>query len=337
VIDVLRLLDALGIEYTRRGSQLRARCPHPDHEDLNPSWTIVADEGGRHGFHHCFACQWGGGPVALVAAVLGLEPKDARAWLEDGDYAVTKLELELDVRERPAVAGLGVPPEVQFIPLERWPKAAREYLERRGFGAATVDRWGLGVVSATEKTQLRGRIFIPVLDDAGEFRTYQARAFGKAATRYLTPTAGPPAIFGCQYWPAPVERQVVVVPEGPFDALAVDAATGLPVGSLLGSDPQPWQLLRLATFRVVVVLTDPDAAGRKAATALQAALARWTRVVLHALPAGRDPAQVYEDDPVELRAMLQFVGGLPGDGHRVVVSAGPGAGAEAVAGCARGE
>ena len=310
MIDIPRLLDALGIEYTRRGSQLRARCPHPDHEDRNPSWTIVIDEGERHGFHHCFACQWGGGPVALVAAVLGLEPKDARAWLEDGDYNVTKLQLELDVSTRPASGGMGVPPEVQFLPLARWPKAAREYLERRRVDAAIVERWGLGVVSATAKTQLRGRVFIPVLDDTGAFRTYQARAFGKAATRYLTPSAGPPAIFGCQYWPALAERRVVVVPEGPFDAMAVDAATGLPVGSLLGSNPQPWQLLRLATFPEVVVLTDPDAAGRKAAVALQAALARWTRVVLHELPAGRDPAQVYEDDPAELRAMLQFAGGL---------------------------
>jgi DNA primase len=323
VIDVPRLLTSLGLNAKRQGRKWYAICPNPEHADRKPSWWMLDDEQSeRHGSHRCYGCSFGGKPEHLVALVLGCSRAEARAWLRDGDYDVPSFEVTMQQRERTGPRVLTeVPPEVRFGELWMWPPAAQLYLDGRRLGQDTVERWGLGYVPAATKCPLHGRVFIPVREVPGRLRTYQARDFtGKAPTRFLTPAHGPVAILGQEHWPAPERRDTVVVVEGPFDALAVDAAAGVPVAALLGSRLHPWQLTRLVTFRRVVVLTDPDAAGQQAADALRAALARWAQVQLVELPAGTDPAQLWQDDPEALRGVLRSAG-EPVDGSGSVVQA----------------
>jgi DNA primase len=313
VIDVPRLLLALGIRSKRRGRRWEALCPSPEHDDRHPSWAILDDQQSeRHGTHRCLACGFGGRPVDLVVAVLGCSRKEARAWLRAGDYDVPSFEVVVQQREptRPKLLE-GLPPEVRFDAFDRWPPAAQLYLDRRRLGREVVERWGLGYVPAAAKSPLHGRVVIPVREAPGRLRTYQARDYtGRAPTRYLTPSRGPVAILGQEHWPAPTERRAVVVVEGPFDALAAHAAAHEPVAALLGSpvdrngEPNTWQVNRLVTFKRVVLLTDPDPAGRKAANALLGVLVRWTKVVLVDLPEGSDPAKLWEVDPDFLSRML---------------------------------
>lgn len=67
--DSLRsLLSFLEIEITKETSdQFYARCPHPDHNDSNPSWSMS-----KHtGQHFCFGCHFSGNAVTLAKDIAG--------------------------------------------------------------------------------------------------------------------------------------------------------------------------------------------------------------------------------------------------------------------------
>ncbi len=66
------------------GNALRGRCPHPDHEDKEPSFCVYPD-----GRFHCYGCGRRGDVTDLWAGVKGLEP---------GLAAAHDLAREYDVR-----------------------------------------------------------------------------------------------------------------------------------------------------------------------------------------------------------------------------------------------
>jgi len=151
------------------------------------------------------------------------------------------------------------------------------------------------------KGVLAGRVWLPIRDVDGQLVSWQARTYVGDTLRYLTPDRTPVRVLcGAVHWPEPEDREVVVVVEGPFDALAVDQAVRLPVGALIGSNPHPLQAVALSTFKHVVVLTDADDAGDKAASLL-GGLGRWTQVHRVRLPEKMDPG---EAPPELLRDML---------------------------------
>lgn len=300
-IDVPRLLQGLGIQYRAKGRRLWARCPSTEHDDQDPSWFAWSDPGERrNGRHRCYGCGFSGDAVDLVAEVLGLSPREAREWLEDGGLDAPLLEVELVVtdarRERPEV-----PADVVFgRSLAEWPTVFRREMQRRRLGDEAVARWGIGYAA---RGRLRGRVVLPVFDEQRQAVMYQARTVIGSDLRYLDPHGARPHVYGCHLWPPPGEgRGRVVVVEGPFDAIAVDDASRLPVGALLGSEVHPSQLLALSTFRRVTVLTDPDQAGDKAAAAL-AGLRRWTELERVELPKGEDPDSLPRG---ELARLLRF-------------------------------
>jgi len=304
VIDLDRLLDALKIQTKRQGARLWAQCPNPDHDDHDPSWFVwnKPDDPDKHGRHRCFGCGFGGGPLALVVAVFGCEWREAKAWLKAGDLDVPILALELEVRPTRRRT-FKIPEGVRFTPIDRWPTPFRRYALGRGIGSEEVEKWSIGYAVDGD---LRGRLVVPVREPDGVVRSYQARTILPGQTKYLTPTGiRSGSILGVEFWPEDHhERKRVVVIEGPIDAIAVRRATGLPVGALLGSEPNPSQLARLATFDQVDVLTDADAAGDKAARALEG-LGRWVKLRRLVLPRGKDAASAGD---ATLRGLLHYPG-----------------------------
>jgi len=298
-VDVPRLLQALGITYVQKGSRCWAKCPSPEHSDHEPSWFIWNLSGDdKHACHRCYGCGFHGGPVGLVADLLGLEHGEAKEWLERGELDVPLLDVSLVMLEHKR-SGVKLPEGVVLgRALEEWPTIARRYAASRGLDDELVRRWRLGYALRGE---LRGRIVMPVIGAGGKLVGYQGRTFlGGDHSRYLHPSGGRPVVYGQHLWPPPERRQRVVVVEGPFDAVAVDASTRLPVGALLGSEVHPRQLLALSTFPRVTVLTDADAAGDKAWKNLSS-LRRHTDLDRVELPRGLDP----DDLPREtLRSLL---------------------------------
>jgi DNA primase len=293
VIEVPRMLAELGIPIARKRSAGRiwAPCPNRDHDDKDPSWYIFDLPGDpRHGRHRCFGCGWRGSPRDLVEEVLGVGRDEAQAWLD----GVSRPILDVHVVERPVTtAGVLVPKGVDFNP-DPWPGMAAAYLARRGVTREQAARWGMGVAM---RGTLAGRIVVPVRDVSGVLRTWVARTFLEGEpTRYLTPDRWRRGVLaGESLWPR--ERDTVVLVEGVLDAIATEGATGLPVAALLGSDPVPEQLVALSTWRRVLVATDNDPAGEKAAARL-AVLGRHVECRRVELPPDADPGGL---DPITLR------------------------------------
>ena len=297
MLDVSALLAALDVRVEKRaGKRLWAKCPSPDHDDKDPSWYIWNSEGdARHGKHRCYGCGFRGGPLALIRELRGGDWDDAKAWLNAGSVTYTPLHVTIEIQEAKAIAAVKPPTWVQFADsFDAWPSLAAKYLRSRNIGMDLVKRWGLGFIAKGDR-EYAGRIWLPMRDATGKLRTWQARTYIDAEVRYTTPTrVRTPILYGCEHWPEPEDRRVLVVVEGPIDVLSVDRATRLPVGGIIGSDPSGQQISAMATFPNVVVMTDADAAGDKAWEALRG-LSRWTNVIRARLADGEDPGGVGDD------------------------------------------
>ncbi len=279
------VLTKLGIEFNPRpkNNRIWGICPYHDDHHAN-NWFIRVNHE-RYGQHHCFACENGGGLVDLVAHVRGITINAAKDWLQNFDDQVAEVE---DVPDAVGIElitnmhmGFQIPREVIFEPLEEWVTPARDFMHKRGITATQVSSWKLGYAV---DGRLAGRIVIPVWDLGYELipYSYQARDFCDREKRYLYPSSDErpnlDVMFGELGW-AYKERDVVVVTEGAFNALAVERANGeVRVAAIGGSQLRPAHVLRLSTFRRVLVLTDSDLAGDKIADKLMTALHRHTEV-----------------------------------------------------------
>lgn len=307
-VDVASMLAALGISAAHEGDRWVATCPSGRHADAHPSWDVKDDPGTqKHGLHKCLACGFGGTAVDLVSHVLGYaEVGSSIAWLEENAMGKKPTVRSVRVQLQAPGKAFRLPPEVAQAPMVDWPEPARAYLHRRGIGHDQVARWRLGYAV---DGRLAGRIVVPVYGAGGRLLTYTARSYVGHAKRYLEPTReeGPVdgAVFGEAGWGPTANRFAVVVTEGAFNALAVErvftgklgaiggAGARLEVGSLFGSTVTTEHLVKLATFRVALVLTDPDPAGERAAEKIMMALARHVRAARVKLPEKQDANSVH--------------------------------------------
>jgi len=313
VADVEAVLRVLEIKTERRerAGCLWGLCPF--HADTSPSWRIRVDpDHERYGQHHCFACQSGGTLAELVSHVRGITLSGAYDWLDEFNEKVHVVQREVPgvrVEMTTAERVFRMPPEVIFARWEDWVSPARKYLEERGVTKRQVDMFGIGYAV---DGRLAGRIVFTVLDPATMSPvSYMARDFSgsRRAKRYLWPASEENAdsdmMFGEHLWTFPAYRTDIVVTEGAFNALAVERALLGPnrvtVGALGTSALRDEHAGKLATFKRVIVLTDADPAGDKAANELHTALARHTRVTRVRLATGKDANDLSVED---LRASL---------------------------------
>jgi DNA primase len=301
-LDVRKLLDSLEMSVEERLSDsdhLVCRCPTGDHPDRKPSFAIRCSGDDRDGLYLCRSCGFSGNAVQLVMRLLDIGHAVARQWVEERATTEAPVPERAAYRPEPPPGGFRLPPGVVVAPLEEWPTPARRYAQdRRGIEPWQVDRWGLGYASGG---RLDGRIVLPVRDREGRLASYVARAYAGQPVRYLTPReeegADPGVLFGEEHaWEHPAGAGCVVV-EGALNALAVERACEGPVLALGGASrvsgregvPMP-TIAKLSRFRFVVVATDSDPAGDKAAAALLSALASYLPVARARLPEGLDPA-----------------------------------------------
>jgi DNA primase len=236
------------------GKAYTGRCPHPDHQDQNPSFCVYPD-----GRFHCHGCGWHGDVTDLWAGVNALEP---------GIGAAMDLTREFGIKVP------GVNPEAQRLAGERRRKED-EYLkqaeklhealmqdrqvtgwwQQRGFGedltqrfllgahkgAAVIPFWNQGSVEGFVRRYLEGE---------PKYKLQNAEKF----VRGYRPLFIPGSAFGD-----------VFLVEGYVDALAL-AALGYPavaVGGTHMSDRQLDELRRLPG--PIYILPDADESGDKAA------------------------------------------------------------------------
>jgi len=77
--DVEAVLEALGLEGRRAGSEIRIRCPEPDHDDQRASCDVKTT---KRTFY-CHSCQATGSIIDLVAVVMETDARGACTWLHE--------------------------------------------------------------------------------------------------------------------------------------------------------------------------------------------------------------------------------------------------------------
>lgn len=267
-VDVLALLDALGIVGRRSGDQLVAPCP--SHDGQKPSWKIRV-AGDRAGLHHCFSCGFEGGPAALVVAVRKIELSAARSFLQA-------------FSTRPAI---GPPPTIaqyeRKIPEEKrllYPKGtvalwrsppeelrpAIDYLLGRGLLSEEIERYAIGAVPE-EIRGYGGRVIVPVVVN-GVMVDFVARLFveRRLASKALSGRKDAGARKEYALWgydeldPA---LEVAHVVEGIWGRIALLRAGIRNVVAACGSAWSAERTELLAPWPRIVLVPDGDAAGAK--------------------------------------------------------------------------
>lgn len=284
-LNVEALLEALDIKFTRQGVKLRAKCPNPAHKDSDPSWAIIDNPGSdKHGGHWCFSCKFGGGPWELVRAARGVDEEQAALFVH---ALITGAPRPFPGVPRVAVRSANVssefllPPEVRIPSLDgsEWPPVFYDYITSRGVTEEQLVRWRIGYAT---RGPLAWRIVIPV-HTRGRLVAHVGRAVFDDRERYDMPKkkfgARPAlAVFG-EPLLDPALR-VLTIAEGSFSMLALERAGAPNPVALLGSDWSAGKaaILSSVPWDLIVIATDPDAAGDRVARDISSSYRR-SRIV----------------------------------------------------------
>jgi DNA primase len=305
-LPVESLVREWGKEPVHRSNRLWACCPL--HEEDTPSFTIGPDPG----LWYCFgACSTGGDVLDLIQKRLGLSFMEA---LED---AATRVGLEVP-RRKGQGPGAGDSSDEPALKLLRRAedfyrkclagpegRAAREYLQSRGFDQDTIDSFGLGFAPQgapiARRLEAQGadavrlgeavglvrrrddgsaydffwnRLMVPIRDARGRTVGFGARLLpGADGPKYVnTPETDwfkkGSLIYGFDkaLKHARTKKRLILV-EGYTDVMALHAAGLRESVAVLGTSTtsQHARLVRKTGAQTGVLLFDGDEAGRKAA------------------------------------------------------------------------
>lgn len=189
------------------------------------------------------------------------------------------------------------------------------HLQREGFERKDIVDAGLAFVNRANKLQdqFRSRLMFPIYDSRGEPAGFGGRALGDQMPKYKNSPETPiyqksRLLYGLNWAKGEiVARGDVVICEGYTDVMAF-ALSGTPnavatCGTALADEH--FQILKNLA-RKVVLAYDADSAG-------QAAAERWyqweqayeVQVQVADLPPGRDPGDLWKDDPAALTAAIE--------------------------------
>lgn len=292
-VEIVLAALHLKIEGTR-GRRGWAHCPY--HRDKTPTNFFIRLSGERAGQSHCFSCKNGGSLTDLVMHMRSCDYATARAFIENLGRGYEPPKARARVVARPPVLGrtrFKLPADIYFDEkLKGWVSGARDYAIRRcKLTEEEVQRFGIGY--AVDGI-LGGRIVLPWRGAKGIVGGYSARTFVDEEPKYKTPHESDNPdngiMFGEHTWS--MLRETLVVTEGALNAMAVRRALmhyfEFDVAAMGGSEIFPAQVIKMTTFKRVVVMTDSDPAGDKAAPALVGMLGRYTKT-LRTSPPGAKP------------------------------------------------
>ncbi|HEX5587012.1 MAG TPA: DNA primase [Acidimicrobiia bacterium] len=188
------------------------------------------------------------------------------------------------------------------------------HLQRKGFSRDDIVDAGLAFVNRVNKLQdqFRARLMFPIFDTRGDAVGFGGRSLTDDGPKYKNSADNAlyhksRLLYGLSWAKAEiVARGEVIICEGYTDVMAF-ALAGAPnavatCGTALADDH--FQILKNLA-RKVVLAYDSDAAGQGAAEKWYAWEQQFEiQVQVADLPAGRDPADVWHDDPAALLAAV---------------------------------
>lgn len=193
--------------------------------------------------------------------------------------------------------------------------ALSTHLQKKKFARQDIDDAGLAFVNRTNKLQdsFRGRLMFPIWDTRGDPVGFGGRTLTDQGPKYKN-TAETSIyhksrlLYGLNFAKGEIVAQgEVVICEGYTDVMAF-ALAGVPIavatcGTALADD----HFITLKNLaRKVTLAYDADAAGQAAADRCYQWEQRFeVQFQVADLPAGRDPADVWKDDPQQLVAAVK--------------------------------
>ena len=295
------VLEHYGIEVTRRGDELTASCPF--HEDAKPSFKVNTAKG----VFNCFGCGAKGNVLEFV------QRKEGGLTIRQAAQLVAELSgLETGRGEKKAAPK----PEAKEPPAEE-PKENKPltislqldqehgYLTGRGLVPETVATFGIGY---SKRGMMRGRIAIPIHNEAGELVAYAGRWAGEGEPpekegKYKLPPKFRKSLVLYNLHRVARDAKIAIVVEGYFSVFWLSQCGFSNVVSIMGTTMSERQR-ELLSERVkgVMLFLDGDEPGRAAADTLASFLARdlWVKAVV--CPDGKEPDELLEGDLRQLLA-----------------------------------
>jgi DNA primase len=196
---------------------------------------------------------------------------------------------------------------------DEWDALSR-HLQQQKFSRDDITGAGLAFVNRVNKLQdqFRARLMFPIYDMNGEPAGFGGRALGDDGPKYKNSPDNPiyhksRILYGLSWAKGEiVAKGDVVICEGYTDVMAFALAGAPNAVATCGTALADEHVRMLKNFaRKVTLAYDADAAGRGAAERwYQWEQAYEIEVRVAALPAGRDPADVWRDDPGALLKAL---------------------------------
>jgi len=286
----------------RCGAVLVGLCPLKEQQSGNPAFKIYPG-----GWGHCFSCGFHGDVTKFwqvkhgIATPLEAAHDLAREFglaLPETDPA-TQARYEEQRRKEEESAETVKANHARLLHSDKG-RAAREYLEGRGFGPDLQERFHLGV-------KPDGNISIPYWS-AGRVHGVVTRKVDGSTPKYLYPRSedlplGRKPLFATEY---PRAGEYVLV-EGVLDQLAL-RAMGVPSIGVGGSSPSKEQLENLLDLGnkgcTFVVLPDNDETGRAKARETVERLYPYARLA-SPLQEGKDAADLFAAEGTEGRGAIE--------------------------------
>ena len=313
----------------KRGRDLVGLCPF--HAEKTPSFHAHPDQG----YWKCFGCGKGGDAIRFVMELENLKFPDAARVLakragievepEDPRAARVRNEREAIYEANRIAAAF----YHRLLLKDERAQGARDYCERRGLSAATIEAFQLGfapnewaalgdelrkagieadialragLVKARAEGRgvydvFRHRVMIPTASTTGEIVAFGGRALGDENPKYLNTGTTPVHTKGRFLYALNVARRgaskagALIVVEGYLDCVALHQAGFDNAVASLGTSFTAEQAAELRKYAEnVFVCFDADAAGQ-AATAKSIELLRQAgcNARIVSLPAGEDP------------------------------------------------
>ncbi len=283
-----------GVQLRRIGAtELRGQCPLPTHTSTRSRDSFAINIARNvwscrsQSCAHARGGRLGGNLLDLVALMEGCSILDAALRLQHWSGAAPeRFIVPREARPNPMASEN---PPLRFA--LRYIDATHPYLTSLGLTPQMVRTFGLGRYRG--KGLLRGRIVIPIHNEASELVAYAGRAIDGEEPKYRLPTGFRKSLvlFNLHRVIATASRTVMVV-EGLFDAIAVHQ-TGYPVVALMGSTASRHQASLLsAHFDRVVLMLDGDEAGRLGAVSVGRMLGERLSVSVISLDIGCQPDQL---------------------------------------------
>ena len=232
-----------------------------------------------------------------------------------------------------AQSGMGLDEKMKAYDTAFSDSAAEKYLQSRRIPPEIARQTGCGYAANWEHWEKRDenwhltgvdkRVVFPIVNERGELVAIHGRAIDNKFFNSPKITKGDKSL-GVFLTPDALRAKVVAICEGQVDALALWSC-GIAAAAMTGTSAPPWLMRKLA-FRHVLLATDADEAGDKAAFRLQTELESRAAKVFRLRPReGKDWAEVLEKTGIaQMREKLAAFAVESDDVRRVNTALGSG-------------